>query len=110
VVAIRLYDPLEHELPDLGAMTFQDAETGEQIWIDTHDAGFRKRFAAAAEKREAALRGALADAGVDTLELSTDDDLVEAILRFADLRKRRRPLSAGGRLPGHLAGGRGAAR
>ncbi len=110
VVAIRLYDPLESELPDLGAMQFQDAETGEQIWIDTHDAAFRRRFAAAAERREAALRSALADAGVDTLELSTGDDLVETILRFADLRKRRRQLSSGGRLPAHLAGNRGAGR
>ena len=110
VVAIRLYDPLENDLPDLGAMMMQDAETGEQIWIDTHDAGFRKRFAAAADQRETALRTALRDAGVDTLELSTDDDLVETILRFADLRKRRRQLSAGGRLPAHLVGGRNAAR
>jgi uncharacterized protein (DUF58 family) len=110
VVAIRLYDPLENELPDLGAMMMQDAETGEQIWIDTHDDGFRKRFAAAADKRETALRTALRDAGVDTLELSTDDDLVETILRFADLRKRRRQLSAGGRLPAHLVGARDTAR
>jgi uncharacterized protein (DUF58 family) len=110
VVAIRLYDPLESELPDLGAMTFQDAETGEQLWIDTHDGAFRRRFAAAAERRELALRSALAEAGVDTLELATDDDLVETILRFADLRKRRRQLAAGVRLPAHLIGRRGAAR
>jgi uncharacterized protein (DUF58 family) len=108
VIAIRLYDALESELPDLGALSFEDAETGEQMWLDTHDAGFRQRFAAAAEKREAALRSALRDAGVDTLELSTDDDLVETILRFADLRKRRRQLSTGGHLPAHLVGQRGA--
>ena len=48
---------------------------------------------------------ALGDAGVDALELSTADDLVGAILRFADLRKRRRQLSAGGSLPQHLGGG-----
>ena len=110
VVAIHLRDPLENELPDLGALLFQDAESGEQLWIDTHDTGFRKRFAAAASTREAALRGALRDAGVDTLQLSTDDDLAETILRFADLRKRRGQLSAGGRLPAHLTGDRGAAR
>jgi hypothetical protein len=52
----------------------------------------------------------LRDAGVDALELSTEDDLVETILRFADLRKRRRQLSAGGRLPAHLTGDRGTAR
>jgi uncharacterized protein (DUF58 family) len=102
VIAIRLYDPLEMKLPDIGGVLMQDAETGEQIWVDTHDAGFRRRFAAAAEKREEALRAALADAGVDTLELSTGDDLATAILRFADLRKRRSQLAAGGGLPTHL--------
>jgi len=107
IVAVRLYDPLEMELPDLGLLVVQDAETGEQIWVDTHDRGFRRRFAAAADKREESLRSALGDAGVDALELSTADDLVDAILRFADLRKRRRQLSAGGSLPQHLGGGHG---
>ena len=104
VIAIRLYDPLEMTLPDLGGVLMQDAESGEQIWVDTHDAGFRRRFAAAAAKRERALRAALADAGVDTLELSTEDDLAAAILRFADLRKRRSQLATGGGLPQHLKG------
>ena len=89
VVAVRLFDPLELELPDLGLVPLRDAETGEQLWVDTHDAGFRKRFARLAAEREVALRELLAKVGVDTLELSTDDDLVEAIVRFADMRKRR---------------------
>jgi uncharacterized protein (DUF58 family) len=102
IVAVRLYDPLEMELPDLGMLTIQDAETGEQLFVDTHDRGFRKRFAQAAESRETALRAAFRDAGVDALELATDGDLVDAILRFADLRKRRSQLAAGGGLPAHL--------
>jgi uncharacterized protein (DUF58 family) len=89
VVAVRLFDPLEIELPDLGLVPLRDAETGEQLWVDTHDASFRQRFARIAAEREATLRATLAKAGVDTLELSTDDDLAAAILRFADLRKRR---------------------
>lgn len=104
VVAIRLYDPLEMELPDLGLLVFQDSETGDLEWVDTGDRGFRMRFAAAARGRENALRSAFSDVGVDALELSTTDDLVDAILRFADLRKRRRQLSAGGSLPQHLGG------
>jgi len=90
IVAVRLYDPLETELPDLGLLVFQDAETGEQLFVDTHDGSFRKRFMAAAEKREAAVRGALRDSGVDALELSTDANLVDTVMRFADLRKRKR--------------------
>jgi len=89
VVAVRLFDPLEVELPDLGLVPLHDAETGEQLWVDTHDAGFRKRFARIASEREATLRASLAKIGVDTLELSTDDDLVDAIVRFAEMRKRR---------------------
>jgi len=96
VVAVRLFDPLELELPDLGLVPLRDAETGEQLWVDTHDAGFRKRFARLAAERETALREALARAGVDALELSTDDDLVEAIVRFADLRKRRARIGQAG--------------
>jgi uncharacterized protein (DUF58 family) len=102
IVAVRLYDPLERELPDLGMLVIQDAETGEQLFVDTHDRGFRRRFAAAAEKREAELRSAFRQTGVDALELGTDDDLVDAILRFADLRKQRTRLAAGGGLPQHL--------
>ncbi|HWT20073.1 MAG TPA: DUF58 domain-containing protein [Variovorax sp.] len=95
VIAVRLFDPLELELPDLGLVPLRDAETGEQLWVDTHDAGFRKRFARLAAEREATLRAALAKAGVDALELSTSDDLVEAIVRFADLRKRRMRIGPG---------------
>jgi uncharacterized protein (DUF58 family) len=99
VLAVRLYDPLENELPDLGLLTMQDAETGEQLFVDTHDRGFRKRFVKAAEEREEALRTAFRHAGVDALELCTDDDLADTILRFADMRKRRSRLNAGAVLP-----------
>jgi uncharacterized protein (DUF58 family) len=102
VVAVRLHDPLEANLPDIGMLVVQDAETGEQIFVDTHDRGFRKRFAAAAQRREAQLRAGFRNAGVDALELSTDDDLIDAIRRFADMRKRRSRLASGGALPKHL--------
>ena len=102
VVAVRLYDPLERMLPDLGMVIVEDSETGEQLFVDTHDRGFRKRFAAAAERRENEIRDALVTAGVDALELATDDDIAGAIMRFADLRKRRSQLAVGGGLPKHI--------
>jgi uncharacterized protein (DUF58 family) len=102
VVAVRLYDSLERELPDMGMLVMQDSETGEQLFVDTHDKTFRKRFASVAERRERELRTALARAGVDCLELATDGDLVDAVMRFADLRKRRSRLVGGGVFPGHL--------
>jgi uncharacterized protein (DUF58 family) len=102
VVAVRLFDPLEMTLPELGLVTVEDAETGEQLFIDTSDPAFRQRYAAEAEAREAALREALAHAGADTLELSTDDDLLESMMRFAALRRQRGRLKVGGRYPAHL--------
>jgi uncharacterized protein (DUF58 family) len=103
VLAVRLYDAAELELPDLGLVTIQDAETGEQLFVDTHDAGFRERFVKVAEQREEALHAGFLKAGVDTLELATDDDLVDAVLRFAEMRRQRSRLAAGGGLPAHLA-------
>ena len=102
VVAVRLYDPLEMALPELGLVTVEDAESGEQLFIDTSDPAFRQRYAAEAEAREAALRDGLARAGADTLELSTEDDLLEAMLRFAAMRRQRSRLKVGGRWPMHL--------
>jgi len=94
VIAVRLEDPRERELPDIGLVPMNDAETGESIYVDTHDARFRKRFEAVVQKREAELAAAFRRAGVDVLSLSTEDDLVNAILRFAMLRKQRRSMRA----------------
>ena len=95
VVAVRLFDPMERELPDLGMVVLQDAETGEQLFIDMQDRGFRRRFQEQAITREEQLRTGLAHAGVDCLELATDDELGEALLRFTGLRKRRSQLASG---------------
>ena len=95
VIAVRLVDPLEVSLPDLGLVTMRDAETGEVLFVDTHDRGFRRRFEDAAAEREEALVSAFASSGVDALELSTDDDLAGAIYRFAQQRKQRSRLAAG---------------
>ena len=102
VVAVRLLDPMELDLPDLGLIPITDAETGEQLLVDTHDKGFRQRFARIAAQREADLRQSLSRAGVDALELSTDGDLVDALVRFTDLRKSRSRVSGGAALPVHL--------
>jgi uncharacterized protein (DUF58 family) len=99
VVAVRLVDPLEMEIPDVGLVTLEDAETGEQLFIDASDPDFRERYAAIAEQQEAALFEALAQSGADTLELATDDDLLDALLRYADLRRQRARARAPLRFP-----------
>ena len=90
VLAIRLHDPRETDLPDMGMVVLEDSETGEQLFVDTHDKKFRKRFTEAAQKREADLETAFKRAGVDVLSLSTEDDLVHAILRLAKRRQQSR--------------------
>lgn len=90
VMAVRLFDRREVELPDVGALLMEDAETGEQMYVDTHDKAFRRRFLEAAEHREATLRDAFRRSGVDAVSLSTDEDLVQAIVRMATRRRRRR--------------------
>ncbi|MGE5140038.1 MAG: DUF58 domain-containing protein [Rudaea sp.] len=90
VLGIRLWDPREVELPDVGPVLLEDSETGEQMFVDTHDAGFRQRFAEAARVRKAALQDLFRRAGVDMLSLSTEEDLVRALVRFAAEREKRR--------------------
>ncbi len=94
VLAVRLVDPREVELPDIGPIVLEDAETGKQIYIDTHDRGFRRRFGEAAQRREHELNVAFARSGVDVMGLSTEGDMSEEIVRFAAVRKQRRRIPA----------------
>lgn len=89
-LAVRLWDPREIDLPDIGVVIMEDAETGEQLYVDTSDQRFRQRFREAAQQRETALNETFKRAGVDALALSTEDDLVRAIVRFAQSRRARR--------------------
>jgi uncharacterized protein (DUF58 family) len=90
VVAVHLWDTREVELVDAGVVVMQDAETGEQLLVDTSDPRFRRRFAAAAEARQEELRSSIRRAGVDLYDVSTDDDLVRVLLRMIAMRKQRR--------------------
>jgi uncharacterized protein (DUF58 family) len=96
-VAVRVTDPLERALPDIGLIPFEDAESGEQVLVDTSDPAFRHRFATAAADREDELAGAFERAGADALELSTGDQLLDAILNFARMRQARMPASDAGK-------------
>ncbi len=90
LLAVRLWDPREADLPDVGVVLVEDSETGAQLSVDTSDRGFRRRFHDAALRREAELAMTFKRAGVGELSLSTEEDLVLAILRFASLRGRAR--------------------
>ena len=89
VVAVHVTDPLEQTLPDLGLITMEDPETGEQLFVDTSDKGFRQRFEALAIENERALQATFSRLGVDALTLSTDQTLLDSIVNFAQRRKRK---------------------
>jgi uncharacterized protein (DUF58 family) len=90
VLGIHLWDPREMDIPDIGSVILEDTETGEQLFVDTHDSQFRKQYAELNKKRRADLSQAFKHAGVDMLSISTEEDLVHAIVRFATLRRQRR--------------------
>jgi uncharacterized protein (DUF58 family) len=90
LIAVHLWHPSEVELPDIGPVFMEDSETGEQLYVDTHDPKLRARFKKAAQMREAALREAFRGARVEAFSLGTEDDLVRAIVRYAQSRKQKR--------------------
>ena len=89
VVAIRIVDSQEQELPDAGFVVVQDAETGEQMTIDTSDRKFRERFAQATAEREALLARAAIRAGIELFPISTEADLSSAIISMVAKRRER---------------------
>jgi hypothetical protein len=99
---VRLFDPAEMALPDVGLVTVEDAETGEQLFIDAADPAFRLRYAEIAEAEEAKLIEGLGASGADILELATDDDLLDVLMRFVDLRRQRARRKALPRFPAAL--------
>lgn len=90
VVAMRVVDPMELDLPDLGLVLLEDAETGEQVLADTSDPLFRRRLRAEVEAREFAVVSSMRRAGATAHRISTDQDLVEALVGMVHQSKRRR--------------------
>jgi uncharacterized protein (DUF58 family) len=90
LVAIQLVDPREFELPDTGFVVVEDAETGEQVWVDTSDPEFRQRLRQVADDRQTELQATARRVGVDLHTISTTDDLLSALVRIVHMRKRRR--------------------
>lgn len=90
VVAIRLFDPHEYELPDAGMLYVHDAESGEQLLIDSSDPVLRRRLLEVGTARDEAIRQGVAGARVRLHCLSTEDDLLSALVRIAGSRRGQR--------------------
>jgi uncharacterized protein (DUF58 family) len=89
VVAVRMVDPREYELPDAGLLFAQDAETGEQLLVNSSDPELRRRLRAVAAEHDEAIRRAAVAAQVDLHVVSTTDDLLDAFTRMAERRRNR---------------------
>ena len=97
VLTVRVTDPTESAIPEVGVVWLEDAESGHQILVDTNDPSFRHRLAQAHEQREQTLTRQFRDAHVDPLTLSTTDDLVRTLLGWAQRRRYRKALPGGTR-------------
>ena len=80
VVALRVYDPRENQLPPVGMMYLRDAETGEQIWVDTSDKKLREAYEKYAFVREKELDAIFKRSGVDVANIRSDEDYVRALI------------------------------
>ena len=91
VVALRVVDGADDALPEVGLIVVEDAETGEQVLVDSGDPWFRARFRDGVDEREAGLRSGMRRAGVPLHRVDTGSDLVEVLLAVIAETRRRRP-------------------
>lgn len=80
VVALRVYDPRENQLPPVWMMYLRDAETGEQMWVDTSDKKLREAYEKYAFVREKELDAIFKRSGVDVANIRSDEDYVRALI------------------------------
>ena len=90
VVALRVIDAADDELPDVGLVVVEDAETGEQLVIDSSDPLLRARLRTGVEERDSRLAAGMRRAGVPMHRIGTDADLATALIEVVTSTKRRR--------------------
>ena len=89
VVAVRIRDPREDELPSVGLVTFEDPQTRGQLVVDTNDAAVRERFQYVAQAQDQAISAAIGNQDVDLLTLSTEDPLLPVLSGFLRILRQR---------------------
>jgi uncharacterized protein (DUF58 family) len=90
LIAVHVEDPREKELPNVGIVALEDAETGEIVELDTASPRVRDRFKQQSLERARRLVSDFRSEGVDTLQLQTDSAYMPALQRFFKTRERRR--------------------
>ena len=89
-VAVWITDPREREIPDVGVVTFEDPESGQQLLVNTSDARLRARFQDAADDQREAIRSDLSRARAAVAEVNTATELVPQLIRFIKQRETQR--------------------
>ena len=89
LIAVRVTDPREQSLPEVGFITLVDAETGRVVEVDTGHPKVRELFARRAAQRGERLTAELRKAGVDEMIIRTDEDYLKSFRRFFHMRERR---------------------
>ena len=82
VNAIQIYDRREAELPDVGLVKFRDAETGEDLWVDTSVASLRNEYARAWRENQSGVEQLFTRTGVKHVSVRTDEDYVKALMHL----------------------------
>ena len=82
IIALKVSDPREREMPDVGIVELQDSETGRKVWVDTASSAVRDHYAKAWEEREERTRGLLLHNRIDIADISTDSDYVAELIKL----------------------------
>jgi len=89
LIAVRIADPREEEMPRVGLLEVEDAESGQRLLLDTFSRPVRTAYAAAARRRREALHKLARASGIDLIEVSTDGGHLDALIHFFQMRERR---------------------
>jgi uncharacterized protein (DUF58 family) len=92
IVALRISDPRDYELPRMGIITLSDAESGRRYSMDTSMAYVREKYALDARARAKALQGLLNSVKIDTIEIGTQEPYIDSLIEFFKKRRMRRRL------------------
>ena len=88
LVALRIYDKRERELPNMGLVKFKDPETGQIIWLDTSSKDVRYHYYAAVREREKMMKDIFIRSGVDVANISTDESYIQPLTTLFKSRGR----------------------
>ena len=88
LIGIKVYDKMDMELPDVGLIEVEDAETGQMKWVDTSDYGQRMEYQQSFFKMTELSKSLFLKAGADLLHMRTDEDYVKILQKFFVGRNR----------------------